>query len=266
MNYFSRLILFVFVLFTAPSVHAQILNIERLRLEKDTTRNFMMKTTLNLNLHNRSAAEDDPVNLFGYTLDANGIYYPGKHAYIVMANFDYLRINENDFLNFGFVHGRMNFFRERDFNYEVFGQYSFDNFRGLDPRWLGGAGIRYSYVHSEAITATIGVGLLYEHEKWKHPHTLEVLEVNLVKSSNYLSFRASINDMVDLNMVGYYQVGYDQSIRRLRNRISGSMILNTRLSQRLSLANSFDLSYENRPIVPVTPLIYAFKTGLSLNF
>lgn len=246
-------------------IQAQILNIERLRLEKDTSKNFMMKTTFGLNVYNRSAASDDPVNLFGYTLDVNGIYYPDKHAFILMSNFDYLKINDDDFLNFGFVHGRMNLFRENIINYEVYLQYSYDNFRGLDPRWLGGAGVRYDFLKSDFITTTLGVGLLYEHEKWEHPENQEIVEANLLKSSNYLSFRFTVNDFVDFNMVTYYQFGYDSNINRLRNRINGSVILNTRLSSRFSLATSFDISYEDRPIVPVTPLIYAFKTGFSVD-
>lgn len=245
--------------------NTQILNIERLRLEKDTSRSFLMKTTFGLNVYNRSAAADAPVNLFGYNVDINGIYYPKKHAFILMSNFDYLRINEDDFLNFGFVHGRINLFRENTINYEVYLQYSYDNFRGLHPRWLGGGGIRYGLAKSDAVTATLGVGLLYEHEKWAYPGTSDIVEVNLLKSSNYLSFRYTINDFVDFNMVGYYQTGYDQMISRLRNRFNGSLILNTRLSRRFSLATSYDLSYEDRPIVPITPLIYAFKTGLSID-
>ncbi len=257
---------FVLAILLFPTVvQSQILNIERLRLEKDTARSFLMKTTFGMNVYNRSAAADAPVNLFGYTLDVNGIYYPKKHAYILLSTFDYLRINEDDFLNFGFVHGRVNFFRENPVNYEVYTQYSFDNFRGLDPRWLGGLGIRVGLFNSESVSAILGMGVLYEHEQWRHPQTEQTVEINLLKSSNYLSFQATLNDLVDLNTVVYYQVGYDQDISRVRNRVNASIILNTRLSQRFSFSNSFDISYEDRPIVPITSAIYAFKTGLSVD-
>lgn len=224
-----------------------------------------MKTTFGLNVYNRSAAADAPVNLFGYTLDVNALYYPGKHAYILMSKFDYLRINESDFLNFGFVHGRVNFFRQEPVNYEFYAQYSFDNFRGLDPRLLLGGGVRFALLNEGPLTAVLGTGLLYEHERWRHPYSGEQVAVNLLKNSTYLSFRATVNELLDLNTVVYYQTGYDGSISRLRNRVNASIVLNTRLSRRFSLNNSFDISYEDRPIVPITRTIYAFRTGFSVD-
>jgi len=248
------------------TAYTQILNIERLRMEKDTARHFQFKTTFGLNVFNRSAGVDDPVNLFGYNLDVNAIYFPKDHAYVFVSNFDYLRINDADFLNFGFVHGRVNFLRERMVNYEVYGQYSFDNFRGLDPRLLVGGSLRVNMVKSDRVTFTVAFGGLQEWETWQHPYREEIVEVSLVKSSNYFSLRATLNEYVDVNLVNYYQVGYDRSISDFRQRINSSTIINTKITDRFSLTNSFDISYENRPIVPVTNVIFAFKTGLSLDF
>ncbi|MFC4871408.1 DUF481 domain-containing protein [Negadavirga shengliensis] len=248
------------------STHAQILNIERLRMEKDTAKTFMFKTTFGLNIYNRSAAADAPVNLFGYNLDINSMYYPKRHAYILVSKFDYLRINESDFLNFGFIHGRANFLRENNINYETYVQYSFDNFRGLDPRWLGGGSVRLRMIKNEKVTFILGVGGFYEWERWFHPYTEEFVEVDFVKSSNYLSLRATLNQYVDINTVSYYQTGYDASINDFRHRISTSIVLNTKFTDRLSFTNSFDLGYEDKPIVPITNLIFSFKTGLSLDF
>ncbi|WP_246539089.1 DUF481 domain-containing protein [Litoribacter ruber] len=254
-------------LFLCPLfANAQILNIERLRMEKDTARSFMVKTTFGLNVFNRSAAADEPVNLFGYNLDVNAIYYPSKHATILVSKFDYLRINDSDFLNFGFLHGRVNWYRDRKLNYETYAQYSFDNFRRLDPRWVFGGGIRNRLVDSNRLTLTLGIGALYEYERWQHPETEQFVEVDFVKSSNYVSLRYTINQYVDINTVNYYQVGYDQTISRLRNRVSSSTILNTKFTDKLSFTNSFDISYEDRPIIPITNVIFSFRTGLSLDF
>jgi hypothetical protein len=256
----------LFLFFISYTVEAQILNIERLRMEKDTSKTFLFKTTFGLNVFNRSAAVTDPVNLFGYNLDVNSIYYPNKNAFIFVSKLDYLRINENDFLNFGFVHGRMNFLRERDINYETFVQYSFDNFRGLDPRWLAGGSLRINLIKNETTTFILGVGGLHEWERWQHPFSEEVVDVNLWKSSNYLSIRATLNQFVDINLVNYYQVGYDSSISDFRHRISSSTILNTKVTDRLSFTNSFDIAYEDKPIVPITNVVFSFRSGLSFDF
>lgn len=227
---------------------------------------FLVKAGAGLSIYNRSASADDPVNLFGYNFDLNALYYPGKHGYMFLSKFDYLRINDSDFLNFGFLHGRVNFLRERRVNFETYVQYSFDNFRGLDPRWVAGGAIRHHIVKTERFTFVFGLGGLYEFEKWKHPVTEEAVEVSFVKSANYLSLRATINAYVDINMVNYYQVGYDKDFRVWRNRISNSTILNTKMTDRFSLMNTFEISYEDQPIVPITKVINSFKTSLSLDF
>ena len=160
----------LFILLVPIISKGQILNIERLRLEKDTAKTFLFKTTAGLSAHNRSASEDYPVNLFGYNVDINAIYYPGKHAYTFVAKLDYLKINHADFLNFGFVHLRANFWRENKINFEGYLQHSFDNFRGLDPRWVTGLGIRTNLIKNDNITLVYGMAALYEFEKWEHSH------------------------------------------------------------------------------------------------
>ncbi len=225
----------------------------------------MAKTTAGLNVFNRSAGVDDPVNLFGYNLNLNALYHPNKHAYILVSKLDYLRINENDFLNFGFAHLRMNLFRENTINYEVFTQYSYDNFRGLDPRLLAGGSFRFKLIDSEETKLILGVGGLYEWETWRHPYEEQIVDIELIKSSNYISFRSTINEYVDINIVNYYQVGYDAGISNFRHRLSSNMVLNTKISDWLSFTNTFEISYENRPIVPITNLIFSFRTGLSVD-
>ena len=261
-----RKIIFILLFFISFSSYSQILNIERYRLKGDSSKVFVAKATAGLSLYNRSAAADDPVNLFGYKWDINTMYHPGKHAYILISNFDYLRINESDFLNFGLIHGRTVFNFEKKNNIETLLQYSFDNFRGLAPRWITGGTFRTRVVENDRLTLILGLGVLYENETWEHPFTEEFINVDFIKSSNYISFGLSINEYVDFNMVNYYQVGYDQSIQALRNRINGNFNLNTKITRRFSFTNSFDFSYEDKPIVPITKFIFAFRSGISFDF
>jgi hypothetical protein len=194
------------------------------------------------------------------------MYHPGKHAYIFVSNFDYLRINQEDFLNFGLIHGRTVFNYEEKNNIETFVQYSFDNFRGLAPRWIAGGTFRTKGVESDRLTLILGLGGLYENETWEHPLYRGNVKVAFIKSSNYVSLRLSINDYVDFNVVSYYQFGYDQSINAIRNRVNGNLNLNTKITDRFSFTNSFNFSYEDKPIVPHYAFIFAFNTGISFDF
>lgn len=247
------------------SSHSQILNIERYKIEKDTTKPFMLKATAGLNIYNRSAAADSPVDLFGYNANINAMYYPNKHAFIAVSRFDYLKINDNDFLNFGFFHGGVNFYRENDINYDVYSQYSYDNFRGLHPRVIGGGSLRKNLIKNDQLSFVLGIGGFFEHEIWENPITNQQIEVNLFKNSNYLSLRLSVNDFLDFNTMNYYQVGYDNSINSFRHRISSITNINTKISERFSLTNSFEINYEDKPIVPITKLIFAVRTGISVD-
>lgn len=244
---------------------AQILNMEKLRMEQDTAKHFLSKATIGLTANNRSGAEDEPAHLFAFNFDINLMFYPGKHAYILVSKFDYLKVNKEGLMNYGYLHARSNFLRKRRFNYETFVQYSFDNARGLDTRWIFGGGIRHDIFKTDKTTFLFGVGGMFEQEKWRYPLTDRFVQANLFKSSNYLSLQSAINEYIDLNLVNYYQTGYDSTIEGFRNRLSVSLILNAKLTERLSLTNSFDLAYEDKPVVPITKLIYTLKTGISIN-
>lgn len=255
----------IFSLFFTRESQAQILNIERHRLTSDTTNKFLMNGRFSMTVNNRSAAKDNPVNLFGINTALNAIYRTEKHGYIFIGQTDYLTINDNEFLNFGFAHFRVNFFRERKVNYEAFTQASYDNFRGLDPRIIFGGAVRLRLLKTDKAGLTAGLGGFYENETWTHPETGNDVQVEFFKLSTYLSMRRSIGEQVDFNAVVYYQTGYDDRINDFRHRVSGNFNLNTRITRRLSLNNSFELSYEDKPIVPITKFIYALRTGLLIS-
>jgi hypothetical protein len=107
---------------------------------------------------------------------------------------------------------------------------------------------------------------MYEYEKWQVPDSDEEVDVNFFKSTNYLSFRATINEFVDINTVNYFQTGYDNKIDQFRNRLSSTTVLNSKFTDKISWTNTFEISYEDKPIVNITNLIYSFKTGISLDF
>ncbi|GAA5031163.1 hypothetical protein GCM10011506_21310 [Marivirga lumbricoides] len=252
-------------LLSLNTTKAQILNIERLRLKRDTITDFKMKLSAELTAYNRSAEADNPANYLGYSLNFNSLYYPNQHAYTLLGQFDYVKLNDANVVNYGYLHTRVNFLRKRVLSYEIFFQYSYDDFRGLNPRWLTGADVRIRLFEGEKTSVVISTGIMHEYEKWRVPVSEREVEANFIKSTNYLSIRHTFNELIDFNMIGYYQTGYDKEVDLFRNRLSSSIILNSKLTQSLSWKNSFDISYEDEPIVPITKLIYTFKTGISLD-
>lgn len=256
----------VFIFFSTLALPAQILNIEKSRIDLDTSDYFRFNTTLSLSSFNRSADIDNPVNLFGFNGQINVIRKKGKHAAILIHQTDYLRINENPFLNTGFTHVRGHFWRAEKRSAEIYTQYSYDNFRQVNPRILFGGNVRYRFVRNKKITWNLGLGPMYEWEQWTHPKTDEIINVQFLKANLYTSFRATFNENLDFNALVYYQVGYDDGITDFRHRVAFTSNIIAKISKQLSLNFGFEVQYEDKPIVPITPLIYSIRNGLSFSF
>jgi hypothetical protein len=261
---YAHALVLIIVLIFSPGAYAQILNIEKHRTSGDSIP-YAFNLTGSLSANNRSAAENNPVNLFGYNFSLSSIFVPGKHAYIFLAKRNFLKINENPFLNFGFIHARVNFFRKKRLNYELFLQHSDDNFRGLNPRIIAGGSLRLNIIDLKNVDLIVGQGAFFEQEDWAHPANGELNRIQIPKSSTYLVWRHTFSKLLSINTVSYFQTGYDPSVAAFRNRFNSNIVLNTKISKFFSLVNRFECSYEDRPIVPITKFIYGFSVGVGVD-
>ena len=262
---FRQLVLVLFLTLLSPWSMGQILNMERYRTEGDSINKLAINLNGSLTLNNRSASESNPVNLFGYNFSLHSVYTPKKHAFIFIAHRNFLRINENPFLNFGYIHLRSNFFRKNRLNFESYIQVSDDNFRGLNPRAIVGSNLRYRLMDRDNSELLIGTGVFYEFERWQHPENEDLVDANFIKSNSSFVFRHKFTEAFHLNGVIFYQVGYDSNINRVRNRYSGDINLNSKITKRFSLTNHLNFSFEDRPIVPITRFIFSFRTGINFE-
>jgi len=254
-------------------VSAQILNIERSRVERDTVNYLTGKAGLNFSMFNRNAGKNNPNNYLQLTFTGDLAYISAEHSYLLLNYYNYLLVNydsreqRNTVASTGYAHFRANLLRRRMLSYELFTQVQADKARGLEWRTLAGAGIRLALLRNKDLSLYLGTGLMHEHEEWEVPGQEERLQIaNLPKSTNYISARAQFNQHVGADAIAYYQVGYDSGIDKFRNRISGDLSLNFKLNSRLSFRTNFNCTYEDEPIVPVTRFVYAVSNGLQLQF
>tara|TARA_R110002096_G_scaffold378222_7_gene572177 strand:- start:49770 stop:50561 length:792 start_codon:yes stop_codon:yes gene_type:complete len=259
------LVVLYFSLFILQNSEAQILNVQKSDLQKDSTK-FKGNITSSLSTYNRSAAVDEPVELFGFEFQSGFAFFFKNSRLTLLNKFDYLKINDDPFLNTGYQHVRYNLFEDELFHPEVFGQIQYDNFRGLFPRILGGMGFRYDFIENDKLSMFSGFGVMYEYEKWSLPNSNLFIEVDFLKSTNYLGWRWNISESFDANMIAYFQTAYDQSASVWRNRYSFEVNLNSKINKRFNITNSFSLGHEDQPIVPITKTIYNFTTGLNIVF
>ena len=103
---------------------------------------------------------------------------------------------------------------------------------------------------------------MYETEKWKDYSQNDLLiEKNLWKSTNYIQGNIQLNDVVNLNLVTYFQSGYDNDSDLFRSRIVSDINLNAGITGRLSFINNFSMQYDYQPIIPIKQFNYSLTNG-----
>lgn len=261
-------ILLFLLLFAALPAWSQILNVEKNRLKKDTSNYWLGEVNFNLLVHNRTATTENPVRFTGIGSGADVAYVSKLHRYMLMNQLNYTAITGNAFVSTGYSHFRVNLLWENAFSYELFAQAQYDLGRGLKNRFLGGGALRYNFVEEEKIQLAVGLGAMYEHERWEVPRQdiEQFVTTNFLKSTNYVSARWQINEFVGFNSIVYFQTTYDKSIRGLRNRFSTDNNLNVKLTKRLTFFAVFNAQYDSRPVVPIVNFIYSLNNGLKIAF
>lgn len=263
----QKVLFLLFIICYANPGFTQILNIEKSRLKEDSANYFMGNIGLSFSLFNRDAGEDKPNNFIGLSANGDLAYFSDLHSYQTINYLNYTAAQGKAVIRTGYSHFRINLMRKQKLSYELFTQYQYDLGRGLDNRWLGGGGLRYTIIQNDEANLTAGMGIMYEVEEWEHPNEeIGIITARLLKSTNYLSTRIEFNESVDFNTIVYYQTGYDNDISAFRHRISADANINVKLTNKLSLKTTFNCTYENRPIVPITKFIYAITNGIQVNF
>lgn len=254
--------------FVAPSwSHAQIMNIEKFRLDSLSRENpFQFKLEANFDFYNRSATAEEQAEFVALGSELSSVYAPGDHFYMVLGEISYVENNANKILNNGNIHLRTTFNYRKKLSPELFAQAQYDDFRGLSDRLLGGAALRWNMMRENNFLLTFGTGPIYEYERWRDFTSDNVKEVRFIKISTNVIIRWTIGEYIDFNSVFYYQVGYDNSINSTRNRVTNSSNLNFQISEKISFKTGLRFAYEDRPIIPITKFIYSVENGISLNF
>lgn len=271
---FRSLITLLVAALTFETVVAQIVNIEEVRADKDTSKTISGIAGLDFSVFNQNAGKNKPNNYLQLTFNSATGYNSNKHSYGLINHFNYILVNftsdslRNTVANTWYSHFRVNLLRKKRLSYELFVQGQADRARGLEWRFLTGGYFRYRLrAEEKKLNTFLGVGLMYEHEVWQNPELNYELETSdLPKFTNYLSCHYKPTANLEFNGIVYYQAGYSSLIERFRNRVSGDLSLAFKLSKALSFKTTFDCTYEDEPIVPVTKFVFTLANGFAVNF
>src|SRR5690606_22275340 len=213
-------------------------------------------------------------NYLQLTLNGDVAYNSQLHTYLLLNYFNYLLVNytdptqRNTVARQGYSHFRVNLYRDRRLSYELFAQGQIEKARGLEFRSLAGGYLRFRLMKNyKNVNIYLGTGLMHEHEEWENPEAENQLVVsNMLKTTNYVSARMKLQSNVEANAIVYYQTGYAKAIDDFRNRVSGEISLDVKLSKLLAFRTSFNCAYEDEPVVPVTNFVYTIRNGITVAF
>jgi len=187
------------------------------------------------------------------------------HSFIV-GNYEFQEANEEKVVNKGFVHIRNMLSLSSVFSAELFLQKEFNQFILLEDRNLAGTGLRanlaylFSQTYNTPAEMFLGTGLMYENELYN----IEISpETNLLRSTNYLTFKWQFNESFSLIIINYFQF----DLNKLRDyRFISDTSLNFLITENLVFNSAVSYRFDNEPVQDVKNYDLELTNGLTFSF
>ncbi|MCX6319386.1 MAG: DUF481 domain-containing protein [Bacteroidetes bacterium] len=246
---------FCLVLLSTPPAGAQIVNIERARMQSDTT-GWMggagMAYTLIQNTQKISITD----------LEAHLQYKTSndKGLWLILGNYSFLKAGKNKLVSNGFFHVRYNYKVNDWLRWEVFGQYQNNSITQIDSRVLAGTGPRFKLVKNKFLRLYAATLIMFESEKER---TNPVVSHKDIRSSSYLSFTWTPRDNLELISTTFIQPLLKKwSDYRLLNQAS----LRVKATKHFSLSVKWNYLHDRFPAGTAPRTTYTFATGVDYDF
>lgn len=251
-----KYLLILIIVFSSFCSNAQILNIESFRLEKDTSNIFLGSVSFGY------SSKKQISNVSQFSTNCNAAYLTNKHSYMIISNLTSVKALNQNVVNQGYAHFRINFLRKNRVSLEQFNQVQYDKGRGLLDRYLTGICLRYRIHSSQPWNLSVNTGIIYEHEDWMYLQ--ETAYRDYIKSSSNVSYKIKINQFVSFYSTMYYQALPDDFFNFFRF-ISDSCV-QIKMSTKLNFMTQYTAQYDNAPIIKVPNLTYSFISSIQYNF
>lgn len=251
--------------------HAQVVNTEKLRLEKGGKRGFAGEANLDLGLARNRAGQTVRLGA-----SARLELLRGNHRWMLLGAYNLTQFNNVDepgsapknFAKNGFGHLRYNYTINRLLTWEAFTQAQYDKIQQIDLRLLVGTGPRLKLLRKDSAQLYFGALYMFEHEESRNefedpePYT-EHLILDDHRLSTYLSAGIQPTSYLAINHVTYFQPNLSNFSDF---RIASETSISVRITNRLSLRTYFQLIYDTEPLVPVPNAMYVLNNGFSIAF
>ena len=257
----SALLLFFIFNF---STQAQIMNIERFRLDKDTFNVWM--GNIGFGFSNKK----QKVAMFQYNANANIAYLSRRHSYMTINYIKFIKVEKTDVLSEGYTHWRINFMRRKFLSYEPFVQFQYDLGRGLQYRQLAGFSFRFNVHSQDKVNVGFNTGAMWEVEEWKGAVLRFPLETdstraqtNFIKSTTNLFAKIPLSKQVTFFSIMYYQARFDDFFHP---RFINDTQLQIALGKHFAFNSQFTSTLDAAPILQNNGFVYSLSSSLNYRF
>lgn len=196
-----------------------------------------------------------------------------NHAVTLANKLEYAIYGEENLMSGGFVYIEYVNIQNKIFALEPFMQIHWQEIRGLDRKYAGGANIRWRILVKPAIGIYAGLGALYEYERWNYsgvpdpssiPPGSEPVELKQFRGTSYLSFKKQFGELFDFDVSIYYQPAFGG--QSMSHRLASSSELTYNITENFGLTVVYQNIYDSSPVVPIDELFHDINLGITLSF
>jgi hypothetical protein len=230
----------VFLCAAAGAAHAQIVNIQGALAKPPEHDDITGQAELKLSWREGN----NP--LFDVGGAGNVVIRRGRIVGLALARGEYGTSRGLTLAKKTFEHVRIRVELDPSWRWEVFAQHEYDQFRRLSLRALTGTGPAFQIVDTKPVGVLAGAAYLYEHEQLDtRPGTIDAGERTTAhRASVYLTGHESVGEGVTIVETVYAQprLGHAGDVR-----VFGELSVQSKLSARIALKNSFTIAYNRTP-------------------
>lgn len=166
----------------------------------------------------------------------------------------------NQIVKKGFGHLRLTKSISSNIFLEIFSQMGFNDFLAMKDRKLAGTGFRYKILKGDKLNSFLGIGIMQEKEIYDLENEPNK---NLLRSTNYISWKINITENALLNNTAYYQFSTSHT-KDFRLLYDG--VLEFELGDKFSFTVELNYRYDNEPHGYLGKSYIEINNGIQFNF
>jgi hypothetical protein len=244
-------------------IHGQIINID-----KSDTAAYEKKSQWNASFSVGLEVDKQNKTLLDMSNFADASLQHFHELFILSASNRLTSNGDNSYLNTGYVHLRFRHNYKNRLHPEAYGQYQWDEERGMIHRFVTGVNLRYELWHPQKWDFTCATGLMYENEEWNYaavdsfkiPSNPINQRTSLIKSNNYIKLEGQLSANSTVSVIVFYQAAFAHFFQP---RISTFVSYDAAISKHFSLGIKYNGLFDVKPVVPIGDFYYSLSTNLS---